>query len=217
MEVRIPSQKALASLVVVLLSLMTALGTVSGPPLVEISDLPGLDGGAVVRVRGIVVDIWGSDAGSLSLVLADLQIRSTVKVVCSQSSFRASAEVRTGDEIAATGQLEITGGRPLIWSSLDDIDLLVRSREALHVEDLASSWDLFIDDRLEVAGILVESQAGGSLRLVDPDGFVSIALLTRQTDCYRYIDRMVLVDAVLDLQPQTMELVLDAFEISVGA
>jgi len=147
-------------------------------------------------------------------VLADLSEGSTVKVLCSQGILRVGADVHVGDEVRTTGQLEITGGRPILWSSSDEVELLGLSRATLKLDDLARAWELLIGDRFEIVGILLSEQRAGPLRLMAPDGTMSIALETTQTDSSRFADRKVLVDGVLQLRPKTMELVFVAYAIS---
>lgn len=213
MSLRLPREKVLACLAASCLALLAFIGAASEPPEVRIPDLGTLDDGAVVRVRGVATDVWSSDSGSLSLVLADIMTVSTVKVVCSMGRIASPIEVHIGDELSAMGQLEVAGGRPVIWANEDDVRLISLSREVLDLRSLSLSWELFVGDRFEIEGIVIAGDAG--FRLAGSDGASSICLTTYGVDCSRFLDRRVLVDAVLELKPQTMELALDVYEISL--
>jgi len=169
-----------------------------------------------VKVRGTVVDAWSSDAGALSLILADLDSKATAKVICAQGGTVLRAEFHVGDVVLATGQLELTGGRPVIWAGQGKLELVTPSRDSLTLEDLGDSWELLVGDRFEVAGVLVMAHPEERVRLVSPDGQASILILIRQTDYSRFLERLVVVDAVLRLDSNSMELVLDAYSISLA-
>jgi hypothetical protein len=213
----LPEQKVLSFLVMVSLALLTLLGSVTGPPEVAMSDVSKIDGGETIRVRGIVVDAWDSDAGVLSLVLADLDTQSSLKALCTNGIMAAPAAIHIGDEVRVTGEIETTGGRPILWSSRDDVELLRLSREALTLEALAGAWELLVGDRFEVVGILVPAEGGGEFRLMDMGRSLSIAFEPPQADMTRFEERKVIVDVVLRLRPQTMELVLVAYGISLSS
>lgn len=216
MKAHLPGQRALAALVIASLALLAILGSVSRPPDVAISDLPLIDGGSVISVRGIVVDAWSSDAGSLSVVLADLGDLSTVKVVCVQGPLSAGLQVHIGDEVRVTGELDVAGTRPIIWTTFDDVLLLLPSRDVMTISDLARSWELFLDDRFDIAGILVLDAQSGELRLADPAGESSIAVEMPQGDCARFSEKRVVVDAELRLRPEKMVLVLEVLSLSLA-
>jgi hypothetical protein len=199
-----PNQRVLAASIVASLAVLTSLGAGSGPPEVAISDALALEGGEIIRVRGIVVNAWLSDTGTLSLVLADLHQRTSLKVMCSGGISADPADVRIGDE------LRMAGEKPALWSSFDDVEILARSRDALSVESLSTSWELLIGDRFEITGILVVTDGGG-YRLVNPEGTASIALVLPQPGPSRYECGKVLVDAMLMLDPAGMELVLKVY------
>ncbi len=209
MDLKRPRQRVISVLVMVSLAMLTLLGSVSEPPEVGLDDISKVGGGETIRARGVVVDAWTSDAGSLSLVLADLGTDSTLRVVCSSGSVGVPVDIHIGDDVRATGELEVTGGRPTLWSARDDIELIRPSREALTLEAIADSWEMLVGDRFEVVGILVRS-TNEAFRLMDLGGSVSIALQPPETEMSRFEGRRVLADAVLRLRPETMELILDA-------
>src|SRR4030042_2593650 len=98
MDVRIPSQRALAALVLASLALLTLFSSSGGMPEVSISDLKQMDGGTFVSVVGVIVDAWSTDSGSESLVLADLESDATVKVVCASGALGWQTDYRVGGE-----------------------------------------------------------------------------------------------------------------------
>ena len=213
MEIRFPSQRVLAALVLASLALLALLSSSGDMPEVSISDLKRMDGGTSVSVVGIIVDAWSTDSGSESLVLADIETNATVKVVCVSDELGWQADYRIGDEARAIGDLEVTGGRPTIWTSGNRITVLRASRDVVTIHLLARAWDLLIDDRFETRGVLVPSSDGGC-RLMDAGTGTSIAVSLDQDDIARYEVTPVVVDATLRLDSSTMSLVLEVHSIS---
>jgi len=213
MDVRLPTQRTLAALVLTSLALLTLFSSSGGMPEVSISDLEQMDGGTSVSVVGVIVDAWSTDSGSESLVLADLESDATVKVVCTSDELGRQADCRIGDEARAIGELEVSGGRPTIWTSGDRITVLRASRDVVTLRLLARSWDLLIDDRFETRGVLVPAPSGG-YRLMDPNTASSISISVTPDDIARYEERAVVVDATLRLDSSTMDLVLEVHSIS---
>jgi hypothetical protein len=213
MDVRLPGQRTLAALVLASLALLTLFASPGGTPEVSISDLKQMDGGASVQVVGVIVDAWSTDIGSESLVLTDLESDATVKVVCVSSEVGWRADFRIGDEARAIGELEVTGGRPTIWTSADRVTVLRSSRDVVTLRLLAGVWDLLIDDRFEIRGVVVPTSNGG-YRLTDADKATSISMSVNQDDIARYENMAVVVDATLRLDSSMMSLVLEVHSIT---
>ena len=212
MNVRLPSQRVLAILVLLSLALMTLLSSIGNSPEIGISDLSKLDGGETVVIIGVIVDAWSSDSGSTSLILSDLEAQSTAKVVCASSALNSRQDFHVGDEARAVGELEIAGGRPTIWTTEERVTVLRISRNVITVGSLGQAWELLIADRFETRGVLVPA-SDGIYRLVDVDSGSSIALRVDQTDVTKYVQRAVVVDATLRQDTRTMNLVLEVHSI----
>ena len=209
MRVRVPSQNLLAAMTIISLGLLTLCAASGGPPEVAISDLHLIDGGAVVSVKGLTVEAWSSDTSYWTLVIAELEGLSTVKVVCAPGRITTELEAHIGDEVRATGELDTSGGQPILWSSCDDVVTTRESRDALTLGLLASAWALLVNDRFEIRGVLVSGSDAGSYWLTDPEDKKSMAVRFLQHDPSRFVDSRVVVEGVLKLESVTMRLVLD--------
>jgi len=217
MHLRRPRETALSALAALSLAMLTLLAGSGSPPDVDIAEVPGIDGGEEIRILGIVVEAWSSDTGYLSVVVANLNGGCTLKVVCSEGVSSTSPGVRIGDEIRVTGEVGVTGGGPVLWSTLDDIEILRSSCEVLDLDMLVRSWRLLVDDRFEIVGILTLGPDAACAWLTCPDGSVSIALRAPGMDLSRFENRQVRVEAVLRLEPDTMGLALVANAVSANA
>ncbi len=212
MRIRVPSQRVLAATATLLLCLLVLFSSSGGPPEVSISELSLMDGGGTVVVVGVIVDLWSSDSGSTSILLADLETSSTVKVVCSLPGIGPPLAPMIGDEIRASGELEITGGRPTVWTTFDRLSIVRMSMDVISVKILGEHWDLLTEDRFEVRGVVLPN-TGGEYRLKDLDDAASIVLSLESSDASRFEERIVVVDATLRMD-DTMRLVLDVHSIS---
>ncbi len=176
--------------------------------------LSSLDDGTPVVVGGVVVESWSSDSGSRSIILADIEAGSTVRVTYMLDASSRDLELHIGDEVCASGQLEVSGGSPVIWSQPSQVLVTKESQEVVTVSLISRAWDLFVDDRFHTRGVLTTT-SGDTYRLMDAHGGTSIALVLGLADASRYAQKTVVVDATLRLDSETMSFFLEVHSISL--
>jgi len=200
-----------AVLMVGLLSSTVLLSASSVPPSVTVSQLWGLGSDTDLTVSGVLVSLRSYDSGSEVMVLADESGERTVKVVCSPGPGpEPSSMLSVGDLVRVAGECAFEEGVPTVYCRYNEVLLLLPSEEALTVGMLCDSWRLFEGDRISVSGEVVRG-GDGSLRLLDPGGECSIAMLLDEG--LAPVEGGSTVGCVLALDAETMALTLFVYSI----
>jgi len=210
--------RTVALLLACLLASLTMLGLGSSPPEVELSEIPRLEDGMKVYVRGMLVELWKYETGSESLVLADLAGTDTVKVLSSQGTRpQPSKYVDLGDELLVLGELSKSGAVDTIFAASDCISVTKESEEVLTVDILRDCWSLFRGDHVRIRGLLDYDDLGTSLRLYSLDRNSSLLASINAFDPSRFLGSRVLVSGILSLDARTLVLELVVSSIVLDA
>ena len=206
-----PSPRMLAAMFASMLSVVVLISSSSKVPMVNIGQLSALDGGSEVRLVGVVVGLSLNEGGSEDVIIADVQLGTTAKVIC-MSGIRPlpSRYLSIGDEVSVRGSTADSSSN-VVFTTSDDIVVTRGSVSTLTVGILASNWLLFEGDPFRIGGVLIERDSGG-YALSDPDESHSIRVVYAG-DLTGCVGKSVLVTARLRLDSATMALVLSASSI----
>jgi len=214
---RLLDEKAVAIILVCILSSIILLGTSGGPPLVEISDVQTIEDGMTVKVVGSLVDLRTYDSGSESMIIASLNDRTTIKVVSTPGvKPQPSAYAHVGDELQIDGEIGNSGTVPVIFTTSDDVTRLRRSEQVLTVEVVSNNWLLFEGDVIRIKGILRTTGVGVGIRFYDCADRYSIAIMSNDHDLTRYVGSTVTLTATLYFDHRLNALALEPITVLIG-
>lgn len=217
MNHRVLDVRFLAVVACCLVSSMVMLSSAASPPVVAISQLPQLETGTTVTVIGVLVDQWLRDDGSVSLVIADVSDGATTRIIYGASeSLGVGAAIGLGDEIMATGEVSSSKRPPTIFADDDEVVLLRKAEHVLSVSTISSNWILFVNDRFDVRGVIIEGSSWGEFRLLDTSASCSLALASHDS-LSRFAGAEVVVNGYLNLDRNAMCLVLSVESISLAS
>jgi hypothetical protein len=210
--------RVVASLLALSLASLIVLGSMGVDPTVPISRLPTVESGIVVSVFGILTDLWIHDSGAESLVVTDSECEAVVRVVCSCGILPMPSEYSSiGDELRVTGEISNDRLPPTIFAISNDIHLEQSSEKILTMALLASHWQLFEGDFVDVEGVLVADISGAGIRLVDRDGGGSVRVTCQNLDIAHLNGKLVTVSGTFKLDSSTMAFLIDARDIRIAA
>jgi hypothetical protein len=199
----------LAILLACLLASVTMLGLESSPPVVTVSQVPQLEDGMKVRIRGLLVDLWKYETGSESLVLAEPGWPGTIRVISSPATLpQPSMYADLGDEIVVLGDFSKRGSVPTVYSTSDTISVSKESEDVLTVEVLRDNWMLFDGDRIRLRCVLDYDGLRAGLRLYNSGKNCSLAANMGGLDISRFVGSHVLVTGTLAIDQRTLSLSL---------
>jgi hypothetical protein len=212
-ELRV-DQRTLALLLACLLASVTMLGLESSPPSVTVSQLPHLEDGMKVRIKGLLVDLWKYETGSESLVLAEPGWSGTLRVVSSPATLpQPSRYADLGDELVVLGDLSKSGSVPTVYSTSDRISVSKESEDILTVDMLRDNWMLFEGDSVRLRCVLYYDGLRAGLRLFNPGKDCSLAANMGGLDASRFVGSQVLVTGTLAIDQRTLSLALTVSSI----
>lgn len=200
-------QRTIALLLACLLGSIVMLGSEADPPVVSISQVPGLEDGMRVEVIGILVDLWTYDSGTESLILAEPNGPSTLKIVSSPARRpQPSRYADLGDELSVLGELSKSDQLPLMFTTSDEVHVSRESEDVLTVDMLKSSWRLFEGDHIRLRGVLSYDGLGETLRLFNLERNCSLALAPGQIDAAAMVGSRVIVTGTLQFDLRLLSL-----------
>jgi len=177
----------------------------SGPPTVSIADIDTVEDGTVVRLTGVLVHAWRYDSGLETMLLADLQDGSTVKLAHqSPGSPGYTSFLSVGDEVSSVGEVRRYGEGTTVWVSDDGIRLTRESEAALTVGAICQNWLLFEGDHLNVSGVLAAGDPPGELVLSDQDGLARIAVFHPPSGLESLVGKPVVLECQLVLSTEEL-------------
>jgi hypothetical protein len=207
-------QRTLALLLACLLASVTMLGLESSPPVVTVSQVPQLEDGMKVRIKGLLVDLWKYETGSESLVLAEPGWSGTIRVVSSPATLpQPSRYADLGDELVILGDLSKSGAVPTIYSTSDSISVSKESEDILTVDMLRDNWVLFNGDSIRLRCSLDYDGLRAGLRLYNSGKNCSLAANMGGLDASRFVGSQVLVTGTLTIDQRTLSLTLTVSSI----
>lgn len=199
-------------------SLMVLLSAKAAPPLVPIARLSSFDGGSVVMILGVVVDMSLRDSGSECVIIADIADGATVRVFCDPGLHDPPSHcLSVGDEVRVRGQVAGSGSPLTVFASSDAVSLTRKAETSLSVEAVCRNWVLFEGDSFKVSGLVVPEPSTDGYRLEDPVTGQSISLRLGSPDASMCLGKRVTIAAILRLDSDTMSLYLMASSVSRGA
>jgi hypothetical protein len=177
----------------------------SGPPTVSIADVDMVEDGTVVRLTGVLVHAWRYDSGLETMLLADLQDGSTVKLAHQSSDSPGyTSFLSIGDEVASVGEVRRIGESTTVWVSDDAIRLIKQSETVLTVGAICRNWLLFEGDHLNVSGLLAAGDLPGEMVLSDLDGPGSIAVFRPPSGLEPLMGRTVILECEMVLSTEEL-------------
>jgi hypothetical protein len=209
--------RAAATLLGVLLLGIGFVAQDSGPPTVLIAEIELIEDGAVVRLTGVLVHAWMYDSGLETMLLADLEDGSTVKLAHQSSASPSYTSLLSiGDEVSSVGEVRRIGGSITVWVPDDGIRLTRRSEEALTVGAICRNWLLFEGDLLNVTGKLSEGDAPGTLALRDMAGPDSITVFDPPPALESMAGRVVTLECELVLSTEELRFGLEVSSFALS-
>ena len=169
-----------------------------------------------LSTEGVAVDLWIRGSGETSVRIADLASGASAKILILSGVAPGDPSLAVGDELAVVGRFSNSFGTPCIFSDQNDICVTRQAKDVLSVGLLVDNWMLFLNDRIQVKGILLSDAWGdpvlrdtlsdarisvsGEYAAPSPDGIVIVEVSGRLTLDDSNSELVLFLEQVIELQ-----------------